>query len=345
MIVLMQGVPGSGKSYEAVVYHLLPALERGRKIVTNMPLNIEAFAALDSSYADLIEIRSTTDENCPMFSRAEHYDCDWQGVDRETGLAMHALFVLDECHEFLPPKGVPDEVKNVFAMHRHRGIDIVLMTQNYRDIEKSIISRVDHMIEVRNNKARGLKKVYTRFYYRRPQDRKPQDVQYRQYKSEYFCLYQSYTQGGSGLELGSTDVRKLWAHPIFWLGGPVLLLVFGYAIYGALSLAFGWGKKPAEAQPQKSEVSQPAATAASAMPQAVAVSVKGYLKTLQGVSLAGVVRTGNDIFILTRDDTGSVHSHRLAAFQQSGWDVVDLGPCSLVVQRKGSGERQMLSCK
>lgn len=57
MIDLLEGIPGSGKSYEAVVYHVLPALKKGRKVITNLPLNIDAFVKLDARYADLIDIR------------------------------------------------------------------------------------------------------------------------------------------------------------------------------------------------------------------------------------------------------------------------------------------------
>lgn len=59
MIDLLEGIPGSGKSYEAVVYHVLPALKLGRKVITNLPLNIEAFGKLDSRYLDLIDIRKS----------------------------------------------------------------------------------------------------------------------------------------------------------------------------------------------------------------------------------------------------------------------------------------------
>ena len=60
MINLLLGAPGGGKSYEAVVYHILPALEKGRKVITNLPLNIERIAAIDPAYSDLIEKRDET---------------------------------------------------------------------------------------------------------------------------------------------------------------------------------------------------------------------------------------------------------------------------------------------
>jgi zona occludens toxin len=58
MINGLEGIPGSGKSYEAVVMHVLPALKAGRKVITNLPLLVDKFSALDPSYGDLIELRT-----------------------------------------------------------------------------------------------------------------------------------------------------------------------------------------------------------------------------------------------------------------------------------------------
>ncbi|MGB6097665.1 MAG: zonular occludens toxin domain-containing protein [Comamonas thiooxydans] len=58
MINGLEGIPGSGKSYEAVAYHVLPALQAGRKVITNLPLNIDALAAIDPTYRDLVEVRT-----------------------------------------------------------------------------------------------------------------------------------------------------------------------------------------------------------------------------------------------------------------------------------------------
>jgi zona occludens toxin len=58
MINGLEGIPGSGKSYEAVVMHVLPALKSGRKVITNLPLLVDKFSALDPAYGDLIELRT-----------------------------------------------------------------------------------------------------------------------------------------------------------------------------------------------------------------------------------------------------------------------------------------------
>lgn len=90
MIDLLEGIPGSGKSYEAVVYHVLPALKSGRKVVTNLPLNVDAFAKLDPSYVDLLDIRTAPR---PILGR-------W---DAEAANRGESCFVLGE---FEQPKAV-----------------------------------------------------------------------------------------------------------------------------------------------------------------------------------------------------------------------------------------------
>ncbi|KRS22353.1 hypothetical protein AAY72_03840, partial [Alishewanella sp. WH16-1] len=46
MINGLSGRPGAGKTYEAVVSHILPALKQGRKIITNIPLNVDWFVSV-----------------------------------------------------------------------------------------------------------------------------------------------------------------------------------------------------------------------------------------------------------------------------------------------------------
>ena len=58
MINGIEGIPGSGKSYEAVAFHLLPTLEAGRLVITNLPIVVEMFAAINPDYAKLIELRT-----------------------------------------------------------------------------------------------------------------------------------------------------------------------------------------------------------------------------------------------------------------------------------------------
>lgn len=58
MINGLEGLMGGGKSYEAVRYHVLPALQKGRKVITNLPLVIEVWEQLFPDLVHLIEIRT-----------------------------------------------------------------------------------------------------------------------------------------------------------------------------------------------------------------------------------------------------------------------------------------------
>ena len=95
---ILLGVPGSGKSYEAVAFHIIPAIEEGRKVVTNLPLNIQHFKDVyGQEKADLIKLISSSPQNPIPFKSLEDYQDDWKN---EKGQAC--LFVIDECHRPLP---------------------------------------------------------------------------------------------------------------------------------------------------------------------------------------------------------------------------------------------------
>ncbi len=79
MINILIGPPGGGKSYEAVVHHVLPALANGRKVITNLPLQMNRIAAIDASFVPLIEIRMKTLASKPVV--------DWDKAER-----LHSRF-------------------------------------------------------------------------------------------------------------------------------------------------------------------------------------------------------------------------------------------------------------
>lgn len=62
MIIGMEGLMGGGKSYELIRYHVLPALQKGRKVITNLPLVMEAWEQMFPDLVHLIEIRTEARE-------------------------------------------------------------------------------------------------------------------------------------------------------------------------------------------------------------------------------------------------------------------------------------------
>lgn len=246
MISALEGIPGSGKSYEAVAYHVLPALRAGRKVITNLPLNIDAFAAIDPDWRDLIEVRIRpaarigdwhaadiaeheafrlwTDrapepqpEHIFTFGSVWDFYSTWRGEKQDQG----PLYVIDECHVSLPRKGTPDEVVQWFKLHRHYNADVLLMTQSFRDINQPIAQLVATMIKCRKADILGNADEYIRKVHAGYRGAVIQTDR-RKYESKYFGLYKSNTQSSGSAEAKAQDVspfvvkfkRFTW---LFWI--------------------------------------------------------------------------------------------------------------------------------
>ena len=54
MLNMLLGRPGGGKSYEAVAYHVIPAVKAKRLVVTNLPLIVEYFEAVYPGSSEFI---------------------------------------------------------------------------------------------------------------------------------------------------------------------------------------------------------------------------------------------------------------------------------------------------
>lgn len=244
MINLIVGQPGGGKSYEAVAFHVLPALEQGRKVITNLPLDIEAFRRIDARFPDLLVLKHsavekvvekktwnvrwrsfdlfTTKEVHRPFASIADYGDEWRHPVKGCG----PLYVIDECHLCLPRArpGTAQAVEEWFSLHRHEVADVLLITQSYGKVCKAICDMVQVLYRVKKATAFGTNGSYIR----KVQDGIGGDVVntgVRQYDKKYFGLYKSHTKSSSaGAELSASDITPLWKR---W---PVL----GAAACGAL---------------------------------------------------------------------------------------------------------------
>lgn len=274
----LEGIPGSGKSYEAVAYHVLPALRAGRKVITNLPLNIDAFASIDPAWRELIEVRTRpaprrgdwnaaniaeheafrlwTDrepepqpENVFTFGSVWDYYSTWRG-DKDQG----PLYVIDECHVALPKKGTPDEVVQWFKLHRHYNADVLLMTQSFRDIDQPIAQLIATRIVCRKADILGNADEYIRKVHAGYRGAVIQTDR-RKYESKYFGLYKSNTQSSGSAESKVQDVspmivkfkRFTWA---FW---AVAIAYMVYAFWPEDGKSV-WGHKTAPAVKKSASV-------------------------------------------------------------------------------------------
>ncbi|MBM5249686.1 assembly protein, partial [Vibrio parahaemolyticus] len=155
MIYAIAGRPGGGKTYEAVAYHIIPAIKEGRKVITNITLNIEWFVKIfGEDVRDLIKIVDgrLTDfgSTSRPFSQIQDYSDEWRN---EKG--QGPLYVVDEAHMSLPSRGLPAAILEWFSIHRHYGVDIILLTQNIRKVHRDIKDMIEVTYRCTKNTAMG----------------------------------------------------------------------------------------------------------------------------------------------------------------------------------------------
>lgn len=253
MINLLLGPPGGGKSYEATVYHVLVALNRGRKVVTNLPLVVDELELICPGSRELIELRFPERVDGQLvrpFGHISYYGDSWRHPEDGSG----PLYVIDECHMCLPARGTPIEIEEWFAMHRHELADVLLITQSYGKINKSIRELVQVVYRCRKATALGSNGRYVR----KVQDGLRGEIvneTIRTYESKYFKLYKSHTKSGAGQELAAADIKPIWSHWSF-KGAVICMLAFLVLLYNM--------DNPFMPKLQSDESSPPAPLASSA---------------------------------------------------------------------------------
>ncbi|SHF27671.1 zona occludens toxin [Lampropedia hyalina DSM 16112] len=290
MINAIEGIPGSGKSYEAVVYHILPSLQQGRKVITNLPLNIERLSAIDPRYRDLIDVRTqpapilgiwdssniakspafqlfedghteTPSVDVSTFGSVWDYYTDWK---RDDGIGP--LYVIDECHVALDRIGTPKAVIEWYKLHRHYNADVLLLTQSTRDINQPIARLIATLIRCRKVDILGRKNAYIRRVFAGYRGAEIQQDE-RPYMPQYFDLYSSHTQGRAVAEEDSRDVTPLMVKFKRWRR-LYYVFMFGFIAYTIHFLFFSdrdnnpdhqfpQQHKPVNPPPQNSALTEP----------------------------------------------------------------------------------------
>ena len=261
MINGLEGIPGSGKSYEACVFQVLASLKEGRKVITNLPLVVDVYAAIDPGYRSLIEIRyaaapvrgtwsaeaidpetgqgeafrlfedghtEPAPEGSNRFGTVWCYWSDWKHPKTGRG----PLFVIDECHVAMPKIGTQKAVIEYYKLHRHFNSDVLLATQKFRDMCQDIAGLMAMVIKVRKADILGKPDQYIRKVHAGYRGAVIEEG-LRKYEPHFFALYKSHTQGNSVLEAGATDVAPLSIKLRRWTKGVWVLaaLAVAFAVY------------------------------------------------------------------------------------------------------------------
>ncbi|WP_238970916.1 zonular occludens toxin domain-containing protein [Vibrio alginolyticus] len=241
MIYAIAGRPGGGKTYEAVAYHIIPAIKEGRKVITNITLNVDWFVKIfGEDVRDLIKIVDgrLTDfgSTSRPFSQIEDYSDEWRN---EKG--QGPLYIVDEAHMSLPSRGLPAAILEWFSIHRHYGVDIILLTQNIRKVHRDIKDMIEVTYRCTKNTAMGSSNSYTK----KVQDGCNGEVvntSIRSYKSEYFPFYKSHSQSNKHVqEAQAKDIRPFWKR---------CLLLVPLCFWVLACLSTSWWYEPEKKAPE-----------------------------------------------------------------------------------------------
>ncbi|ENQ8617727.1 assembly protein [Vibrio fluvialis] len=231
MIYAIVGRPRSGKSYESVVYHIIPAIKAGRKVITNVTLNIDWFVKLfGPEVKSLIQVvDGKLNEFGKLdrpFSKFEHYKDEWRD-EQNRG----PLYVIDEAHMVLPNRNLDSAILEFYSLHGHYGLDIVLLTQNLRKVHRDIKDMIELTYYCAKNTAFGSDKTYTKKV-RIGATTEVINEEQRKYNSSYFPAYKSHTQSdGTVAEAMAKDVKPIWTRWPFIATALILPLAIGFWVY------------------------------------------------------------------------------------------------------------------
>ncbi|MCG7553293.1 zonular occludens toxin domain-containing protein [Pseudoalteromonas sp. Of11M-6] len=254
MIIFHEGLPGSGKSYEAIVKHIIPNLERGRKVYARLNgFNYDKVSELTGKTVDELKELYTEITEEQVTEVYKHVEND-------------SLLVIDELQNFFPSgrQKLSDEMTKFIAEHRHKGMDIVCMGQALADCHTTWKRRVERKITFLKLSMVGLDKKYKWEMYQGIMSGEKSDVVFKKIKSgtdtydpKYFGSYLSHQQDTNNKDVYQDDRVNLFKSKSFKLYLPFFIAIFAYAIYYLSSLFSGETQIVDDKSKQASEQTTP----------------------------------------------------------------------------------------
>ncbi|HGM4891132.1 TPA: zonular occludens toxin domain-containing protein [Stenotrophomonas maltophilia] len=245
MIFGHEGLPRSGKSYEAVLHHILPALRAKRHVyvrLNGVGDSLDKIAAHlgmpEEEVRDLVHIMGDREvvDWCVC-------DTDNDGAISFPHIEKHALIVIDEAHEYWPTNraNLPERTANFFAKHGHISLDMVIISQDCKDLHRLIIRRMAKKNTYTKLDSLGSDQRYSVRFYAATGTGKYETVgtEVRKYDPAIWELYHGVQPGIESNEVYKGNTRTLWKT----LRGPSILmalaLVVGVVMLGRFFFAGG----------------------------------------------------------------------------------------------------------
>lgn len=289
MIIFHEGLPRSGKSYEAMTRHVFAALQAGRKVYAYVEgINHEKIG-------QVLDMPTERVRDLLHQINADDVQNVWSIVED------NSLVVLDEAQDFWPTgrTRLGPEMTKFITQHGHRGLDILLMGQVLSDVHKLWRGRVSQKVLFHKLDAVGLEQRYAVTVYKATAPEKFVEISKTTgvYDAKYFGTYASHVSDATNTLNYKDDranVRNAW-----WVRWGLPLAV-GLAAWGVYT-AWSFFHPTAVAKPL-SAASAPASAAPAAAPPPRPASApskpkKGFVEELNDryrPRLAYVYQSGNE---------------------------------------------------
>ncbi|TLY22720.1 MAG: hypothetical protein E6K66_07740 [Nitrospirae bacterium] len=272
MIEMLEGVPGSGKSYYAVSERLLKWVRAGRRV----------YVFVDGFYLDRLALFEGID-----VSELEKQITLWNsGEDVKAGLLdvePGSAVLIDEVQTVFRSRDKTDPaLLRWLETHRHRGIDLVLMCQQYGQVTLGVNRLVEVTTKFRRLDRFGLKNRYQASVRGNPEELEVIRMFSGKYEPKLYAYYSSYS---SATVRETSRGGSMLKSPTLLVGVLGLVVAVGWFAFG------GWlsGAKPAPAAsvlklppPPALPVSQPVAPLLVAVPSAVRpVRIQGGMTNIR----------------------------------------------------------------
>lgn len=334
MLIFHEGLPGSGKSYEALVSHIIPRLKDGRTV----DAYIEGL-----NYEKIAELCEITLEECQ--ERLKQITRD-QVLTINQHVRDKSLVIIDEAQNFWPTgkQRLPDPIIQFVTEHRHRGLDVVLMGQNLNDVHSLWRNRIDKKFVFSKLDAVGMSKRYswTSFKGTLRADGQRSRIEFeklvggvKQYDPKYFGSYASTTSEDNEMGVYKDDRTNILKSAKFKYGMPLALILVAVCLYLSLDTLYNMSDKVGADDALKESAQQHVATSPSSPGQPAAKpappprpkvddlftqSIDGFKPVLTSQTVVNGVLL--DAWIEVWDDKdNSIGMWRSSDLTQLGWTV------------------------
>lgn len=333
-ILFYEGLPGAGKSYEAMATQIIPFLQKGREVVAYIEgLDHERIAvAADMPVERVRELLFViTREDMrpreePSGKGGKPVQVDGAWIDKVRDNAFH---VFDEAQNWWPNRlRATDALTQFVTEHRHRGIDVLLMGQSLLDVLALWRRRVDQKFTFLKLTALGTDKSYRVAVYKGQGNDEFVKVGDKlcKYNPKFFGTYKSHVSADTNTATYTDKRANVLNTAAVRYGVPLVLVL---AVWG------GWKAwaffHPAVPTPGS-------ASAAKALPPEVAsVVVPAVPKSAAGTTPAPDARSPQERYFSDLGNKGRVRlSGLLAAPGRKTVGVVEwLDGNTRVVERLG----------